>query len=73
MIKTETNGGRTATLTGQSSYTMDDAPKLAHDLYYLGVHLQDTIIMQMIQEYLTASFIVYGDITKTMCLISSMH
>ena len=47
---------------------MDDAPKLAHDLYYLGVHLQDTIIMQMIQEYLTASFIVYGDITKTMCL-----
>lgn len=28
--------GRTVTLTGQSSYTMDDALKLAHDLYYLG-------------------------------------
>lgn len=28
--------GRTVTLTGQSSYTMDDALKLAHDLYYPG-------------------------------------
>lgn len=28
--------GRTVTLTGQSSYTMDDALKAAHDLYYPG-------------------------------------
>lgn len=28
--------GRTVTLTGQSSYTMDDALRLAHDLYYPG-------------------------------------
>lgn len=28
--------GRTVTLTGQSSYTMDDALKLTHDLYYPG-------------------------------------
>ena len=28
--------GRTVILTGQSSYTMDDALKLAHDLYYPG-------------------------------------
>lgn len=28
--------GRTVTLTGQSSYTMDDALKTAHDLYYPG-------------------------------------
>lgn len=28
--------GRTVTLTGQSSYTMDDALKLAHNLYYPG-------------------------------------
>ena len=28
--------GRTVTLTGQSSYTMDDALKVAHDLYYPG-------------------------------------
>lgn len=28
--------GRTVTLTGQSSYTMDDALRLAHELYYPG-------------------------------------
>ncbi len=28
--------GRTVTLTGQSSYTMDDAIKAAHDQYYPG-------------------------------------
>lgn len=28
--------GRTVTLSGQSSYTMDDALKAAHDLYYQG-------------------------------------
>lgn len=28
--------GRTVTLTGQSSYTMDEALRLAHDLYYPG-------------------------------------
>ena len=28
--------GRTLTLTGKSTYNMDDALKLAHDLYYPG-------------------------------------
>lgn len=28
--------GRTVTLSGQSSYTMDDALRIAHDLYYSG-------------------------------------
>lgn len=28
--------GRTVTLSGQSSYTMDDALRMAHDLYYSG-------------------------------------
>ena len=31
--------GRTVTLTGQSSYTMDDALKLAHDLYLSLIHI----------------------------------
>ena len=28
--------GRVITLSGQSSYTMDDALRVAHDLYYPG-------------------------------------
>ena len=32
----ELMAGRTVTLTGQSSYTMNDAIKAAHDQYYPG-------------------------------------